>query len=103
MVSKAAMQEEARQPRAGAPSLDSKGRLMVGAAVGTREDDKARVAALVQAGVDVVILDSSQGQISLISSSSAAVSAAPSRIADSWLDFTSMTSAHTDQMITRLY
>ena len=34
---------------------------MVGAAVGTRPEDKQRVQALREAGVDVVILDSSQG------------------------------------------
>ena len=35
---------------------------MVGAAVGTRPDDQQRVKALREAGVDVVILDSSQGE-----------------------------------------
>ena len=37
------------------------GRLMVGAAVGTRESDRERVQRLFEAKVDVVIVDSSQG------------------------------------------
>lgn len=45
-----------------APSLDSQGRYLVGAAVGTRQEDRTRVDQLrSQAEVDVVILDSSQG------------------------------------------
>ena len=48
-----------------APSLDAKGRYLVGAAVGTRQEDRVRVDQLRrQAEVDVVILDSSQGKLS---------------------------------------
>lgn len=57
------VRHHSKYPRVGQPSLDSSGKLRVGAAVGTRDDDRKRVAALVsQAGVDVIILDSSQGE-----------------------------------------
>jgi IMP dehydrogenase len=49
-------------PPQGAPALAPDGRPRVGAAVGTRDDDRDRVARLYQeGGVDAVILDSSQG------------------------------------------
>ena len=50
-----------KHPAAGEPSLGADGRILVGAAVGTREEDKARVGELVKAGVNAIILDSSQG------------------------------------------
>merc|ERR1719265_1648788 len=40
---------------------DQKGRLMVACAVGTRPEDRDRVHQLVKAGVDAIVIDSSQG------------------------------------------
>ncbi|KAK3431050.1 hypothetical protein EUGRSUZ_E02909 [Eucalyptus grandis] len=45
----------------GGGSVDANGEWMVGAAIGTREADKERLQHLIKAGVNVVVLDSSQG------------------------------------------
>jgi len=48
-------------PESGSPSLEANGKFLVGAAIGTRESDQIRLKLLVEAGINVVILDSSQG------------------------------------------
>lgn len=64
MATKTGFLEEQRVPRRAPASVDPKGRLLVGVAVGTREDDRQRVNALCSAAaVDAVILDSSQGEV----------------------------------------
>lgn len=42
-------------------TVDSKNRLRCGAAIGTREEDKQRAKQLIEAGVDVLVIDSAQG------------------------------------------
>ncbi|XP_031504743.1 inosine-5'-monophosphate dehydrogenase-like [Nymphaea colorata] len=43
------------------PSIGADGKFLVGAAIGTRESDKERLEHLVKAGINVIVLDSSQG------------------------------------------
>lgn len=49
-------------PRA---SVDTKDRLLVGAAIGVKEDALARASALIQAGVDVLVIDIAHGHCDL--------------------------------------
>lgn len=57
-------------PKLGSPSVGSDGKFTVGAAIGTREEDKERLKCLVKEGVNAIVVDSSQGnstyQIDLI-------------------------------------
>ncbi|CAN1263082.1 Inosine-5'-monophosphate dehydrogenase 1 [Linum perenne] len=61
VVSKEAVEKVKGFPKLGKGTVGSDGSWMVGAAVGTRESDKERLEHLVKAGIDVVVLDSSQG------------------------------------------
>ncbi len=52
------IEKKIRHPNA---VMDSMGRLLVGAAVGTGDDREARIDALVRAGVDVIVVDTAHG------------------------------------------
>ncbi|KAJ1499086.1 inosine-5'-monophosphate dehydrogenase [Coelomomyces lativittatus] len=59
LISRADVLKNKEYPLA-SKTADAK-QLLAAAAVGTREEDKTRLAALVKAGLDIVVLDSSQG------------------------------------------
>ena len=61
LITRASIKQKKLLPPPGAPSLDKKGRLLCGAAIGTRPADRDRAVALAAEGVDALILDSSQG------------------------------------------
>lgn len=55
-------------------SKDQNKQLLVGAAIGTRPNDKERCKALILAGADVIVIDSSQVQIVFIFEFNACIS-----------------------------
>ncbi|MQM05655.1 hypothetical protein Taro_038469 [Colocasia esculenta] len=61
LVTDADVQRIRSLPKLGTPSLGPDGRFLVGASIGTREQDKERLEHLVRAGANVVVIDSSQG------------------------------------------
>ena len=61
VVTSSTLKKKLINPSTGVPSSDRSGSLLCGAAIGTRESDRSRAIALADAGVDAIILDSSQG------------------------------------------
>lgn len=61
LLTRANVRERLNRPPSGSPSLDNHGKLLCGAAIGTRDSDRIRAQRLADTGVNAIILDSSQG------------------------------------------
>lgn len=61
LLTRSNFKDRLNRPPSGLPSLDKKGRLLCGAAIGTRDSDRLRAESLFSVGIDAIILDSSQG------------------------------------------
>lgn len=61
LLTRVNVKEHLNRPPSGLPSLDTSGKLLCGAAIGTRDTDRIRAQSLADTGVNAIILDSSQG------------------------------------------
>lgn len=61
LLTRVNVKERLARPPSGLPSLDANGKLLCGAAIGTRDTDRIRAQRLADTGVNAIVLDSSQG------------------------------------------
>jgi IMP dehydrogenase len=61
LLTRKSIKNRLNSPVIGEPSIGADGKLLCGAAIGTRDSDRVRAKLLADAGVNAIILDSSQG------------------------------------------